>query len=424
MHVLVIPSEEFVPEHNHALGIFQFHQAAIWQNAGYKAGALSITQTYSIPMLLKAILLKCLFTKTNNNTDALSMMQVVSLLYNKLFNPTSFVSQDKVEEIDVVRIDGFYYLPPSDYNNAYGWVKAGLTAFDIYIKEHGKPDVIHAHNAMYAGMLACEIKRRHHIPYVITEHSTHFARGIITDNRLLTRMRTAYQKSNGNYAVSKPFCDLLNNKFNDITFSYLPNVIDPYLENDITLRKNASKNRTFSFLNIAELHPKKNQKLLIEAFAILKNDNSFADAKLIIAGTGTEMDNLLAMISDKKLQANVSLVGLLNRQQIANELYKADCVVLSSNVETFGVVLIEAMLYGKPVISTRCGGPESFVTKENGLLVDRENPEALAVAMRDMITNTENYNHVNISAATLEEFGSKKFLERIERIYTKAKNAA
>ncbi len=416
MHIFIIPSEEFVPQHNHALGIFQYHQAKVISDTGNKVGIVSITQAYSIPMLMKAIFFKLLSKKTNNKTDSLSIREVVKLLYCKLLQLSSFITEDAINDIPVYRIEGFYYLPPNDYGNTFGWVKAGFTAFKSYIKQYGVPDIIHAHNAMYAGILANKIKAKYNIPYIITEHSTHFARGILTDNRLLAKMRIAYQNSTANYAVSIPFCHLLNKQFQNISFSYLPNVIDPYLESRVS--KIPEKNRgTFTFLNIAELHPKKNQQLLIEAFALLREDTECADAKLLIVGTGVEKDNLEVLIKEKHLQKDVSLLGLLNREKLVEEIQSADCIVLSSDVETFGVVLIEAMLFGKPVISTRCGGPESFVTPDNGILVDTHNPQMLADAMKEMIANYNKYNPQSISTEALNEFGSKKFSERIIAIY-------
>ena len=416
MHVFIIPPEEFVPPRNHFLGIFQYHQACILQNAGYKVGVLSLTQAYSIPMLVKSILFKFIGKKTGNNTDEMSLKQVLALANNKLFNQDKFIQEEKVGDINVFRVEGFYYMAPSDYTNSYGWIKAGLAAFKKYVAKYGMPDVVHAHNAMYSGMLANAIKSIYKVPYVITEHSTWHARGLIKDKRLHKLLHRAYLKSDGVYAVSKPFCELLTSKFSGVTFDYFPNVLDPFLE---AYKYNPVKKSSddFVFLNIAELHPKKNHKLLINAFAALKKESKYAHAKLWLAGSGSEHDAIKAQIESLQLQEDVIMYGLLSRQKILESIQQADSIVLSSDYETFGVVLIEGMLFGKPVITTKCGGPESFVNEACGILIDTGNESQLTKAMAWQIDNSTSYNADVIRNYTLEQFGAASFLKKIKEIY-------
>ena len=70
----------------------------------------------------------------------------------------------------------------------------------------------------------------------------------------------------------------------------------------------------------------------------------------------------------------------------------ADAFVLSSAYETFGVVLIEALACGKPVVSTACGGPDYIVTEENGLLVPVGDTQALGAALEQMIRTIDRYD--------------------------------
>lgn len=420
MHVLILSSEEFVPEHNHALGIFQYHQAAILQAAGHKVGALSITQSFSIPMLVKSIVYKGIGRKTGNATDTLSVAQVVGLGYKKAFRQDSFIRKDKVGEIPVYRIDGFYYKTPSDANKRYGWVKAGMTAFKAYVADHGMPDIIHAHNAMYAGILAKDIKEQYIVPYVVTEHSTAFARNIILDEKVLGWIQETYNESESVYAVSQPFCDLLSARFNNVDFKCLPNVLDPYLESAVAIT-NESNNGKFIFLNIAELHPKKNQKMLLDAFVIIKQQ--YPHAELWIAGDGELRKEIEESIAEKGLTKEVTLLGLLNRDAVMQVINKAHCMVLPSIYETFGVVLIEAMLFGKPVIATKSGGPEYFVAKETGVLVENGNTQKLADAMECMIDSYGTYNAAEIRKYTIDRFGKAAFLKNIENVYKEAVSA-
>lgn len=416
MHVLVIPSEEFVPKKNHAIGIFQFHQAKIMMDHGFKVGALSVTQAFSVLMLLKAMVYKLGMRKTGNITDSYSFTKVISTLYNKLFAQHKYLQEDNIEGIPVVRIEGFYYQSPSDYSSMYGWTKAGMIAFDKYVAKYGMPDIVHAHNAMYAGVLARKINEKYKVRYVITEHSTLFARNMVNDSKLLSALKQAYQSAHGVFAVSQPFCKLLSEKFPGVSFEYFPNVIDPYLEKQpFTVSK--VENDEFIFLNIAELHPKKNHQLLLASFAELKKKSKYGHVKLWIAGSGVEHDNIINTINELNLQNDVIMLGLLNRNKILQAIKDSSAVILSSDYETFGVVLIEGMLFGKPVIATKCGGPESFVNDYCGILVDKKDKNQLSDAMTTLVNNIHSYDAVQIRDYILQEFGENRFLDRIQAIY-------
>ena len=77
------------------------------------------------------------------------------------------------------------------------------------------------------------------------------------------------------------------------------------------------------------------------------------------------MKNLNEQISSLDLHDQVKLFGRVSREKVLELMIQSDCFVLSSIHETFGVVLIEAMSCGLPVISTRSGGPESIITSDD-----------------------------------------------------------
>lgn len=99
-----------------------------------------------------------------------------------------------------------------------------------------------------------------------------------------------------------------------------------------------------------------------------------------------------------------------------------DAFVLSSNVETFGVVLIEALSTGKPIITTNCGGPRDIVNELNGVLVPVGDKEALASAMVNMAKSISKYDPDMMKADCIQRFGRDAFFERIEGIYARIIN--
>ena len=81
----------------------------------------------------------------------------------------------------------------------------------------------------------------------------------------------------------------------------------------------------------------------------------------------------------------VEFVGTVPREKACEFFQGIDAFVHPSRYETFGIVLIEALSTGRPIVATRCGGPNDIVRKEDGLLVDVDDVEGLAEAMRSMI---------------------------------------
>ena len=90
-----------------------------------------------------------------------------------------------------------------------------------------------------------------------------------------------------------------------------------------------------------------------------------------------------------------------------------DCFVCSSHTETLSCVLNEAGACGKPVISTRCGGPLDIVTEERGLLVPTGDAQALAQAMLTMTETAARYDPARIRALTVETFGADRICDAL-----------
>ena len=96
---------------------------------------------------------------------------------------------------------------------------------------------------------------------------------------------------------------------------------------------------------------------------------------------------------------------------------KAHAFVLSSQHETFGVVLIEALAQGLPLIATRCGGPEDIINKDNGLLVPINDVDRLAEAMFSIYNNYEKYDPEKLREHCKEEYSEKSISLKLIEIY-------
>jgi glycosyltransferase involved in cell wall biosynthesis len=120
----------------------------------------------------------------------------------------------------------------------------------------------------------------------------------------------------------------------------------------------------------------KNYPLLIEALAMLRER---IPASLFILGQGDQEPALRRMIRDRELGAHVHLCGF--RDNPWKYIARADVFALTSRYEGFGNVLVEAMACGVPVVATGSPGTRDIVSSDDGVLVERHEPAAVAAAL-------------------------------------------
>ena len=330
-----------------------------------------------------------------------------SIWKNKLF---SFNEESYVDEGITTLVAPFPSLPKTPNRARRIRLKKGKQLFKKYVNENGKPDIIHVHS-FSAGELAIWIKDKYNIPYVVTEHSTGFARDIYNAS-FVELAKSVFQNSAFNIAVSVQFCQLLSQKFS-LDFRYVPNVVDTSF---FDLDKRNKKNDCYTFLNVAFLDKKKNHKGMIKSFA---EHFKGKKAKLLIAGDGPEANILMNYSRSLGVENQIELLGRKTRQDVRLLMQKADCFVLSSFHETFGVVLIEAMSCGTPVLSTKCGGPESIVTNDEvGILSDFDSfGENMALIY------SKKYNPDTIRKYAVDHFSESVIAEKLIKIYNDELNS-
>lgn len=128
---------------------------------------------------------------------------------------------------------------------------------------------------------------------------------------------------------------------------------------------------------------------------------------------------LIALTKKLGVERQVRFLGELTRKQVKQEISESDAFVLSSEYETFGVVLVEALALGKPVIATKCGGPESIVISEVGYLVEKI-LKKLASALVAFVENKNKFDANFIREYCRSSFGEKAIVEKLEKIYSAA----
>lgn len=137
-----------------------------------------------------------------------------------------------------------------------------------------------------------------------------------------------------------------------------------------------------TLLSVGNLIPLKGHDIAINALKLLP------DVDLVIAGGGPERDALVALAERLDLRGRITFTGPLAQAELRHYYAAADALVLASCREGMANVLLESMACGTPVIATAVGGsPEVVAAPEAGLLMKARTPEALASAVRKLLTS-------------------------------------
>jgi glycosyltransferase involved in cell wall biosynthesis len=199
-------------------------------------------------------------------------------------------------------------------------------------------------------------------------------------------------------------------RFTDRKIFVIPNVVD------IKTIKLAEPVKS-DLINIGFLgglgNANKGLDLLLNAVKLLNNKN----IRLHIGGKGILLESYIRMAKDNGIYEQCRFYGGIMPEKISDFYSQLNFFVLASRYETFGIVLIEAMAAGLPVIATRCGGPGEIVTPVAGMLVARDNAGELSDAIKLMSQTFKNYNRIEIRNYAEGRFGQKAFLENISMAY-------
>jgi len=190
------------------------------------------------------------------------------------------------------------------------------------------------------------------------------------------------------------------------------------IPNGIDLKKFESLERKphdgFIVMTVARLEKVKGVEYLIESIGLINSKFQIPNSKLLIIGDGSERKNLKGLANKLGLKERVGFVGQILHEKITEYLAQADCFVLPSLKEGFGIAVLEAMAAGLPVIGTRVGGiPDIIEDGKTGILVEPKNPEAIAQAIYEI------YSGKKFAKPDLEKYNWQNITEKVYKIYEK-----
>ena len=284
--------------------------------------------------------------------------------------------------------------------------------YKTYVKQHGKPDILHAHVTVPAGYAAAKLGEKYHIPVVITEHSSYFERffeGSTAKYGLYAARHSVMT------CVSGYMTDILKEKHN-IPTEVLPNIVNTKAFCGAKKPKDPAH---FRLTTVSALRPGKCVEDALQALKLLREQHPEKSFLYTIVGDGQEEAFYKKTASELGLNDIVSFVGRKTESEIAEILNQTDALLMASDIETFGIPAVEALAAGVPVISTRCKGPESFLNDDCAEFCNVHDPKDMEDAILRMAARSDTLDEAKIRAAA-KPFDSVAVAERAVQIYREA----
>ena len=275
-------------------------------------------------------------------------------------------------------------------------------AVSTLFRTHGRSDLIHAH-LFTTGWAAILMGKWYGIPVAISEHYSGFLRSTLPYTKIL-QARWILGMADAVLPVSQALRRSLELHGIRATFHVVPNVVDtdlfafqpPIPASDGTVR----------LLAVSSFFQHKGLSVLFRALTQVHWKG--LPWRLDVVGDGPEAAQHHLLVGDLGLTTNVKFHGQMSKKDVAEMMHGADLFVQPSLFETFSVATAEALAAGLPVVVTKCGGPEEFVTERSGILVPTNDSTALADALSRMIDRLPSYDREAISREAQDRFSAAR----------------
>lgn len=367
MNIGIISSEPIGWSETPLYGHFQKIQANILRQKGHNITLIS-PQPRSLKFGLN-------FKRNNYNETN------IKLYYNSFWNV--FRILPKLETI-------FYCI-------------SGILIFLKNYQEIKKIEIFHFHNIYNAGVLMYVLKKLK----------------LIENKKIIITEHTSFVHNGGGSSFIKK--KILNTK--GVRISSVSDSINLELLNFTKTSYIINNPVDFVFEKLDENLIKTNQVCIIGALEKIKNHqllfnslkNTDLNINLIIVGDGSLRNKLL--LESKKLPKNirVKFTGTKNKFEIKTILSSSALLVSVSKSETFGVVLIESISQGTPVISTKNGGCNDIINNENGFICEFDEKEICNKI--EYILTKNPFERKNIRKSFQEKFSNNSYLKKLYELY-------
>lgn len=273
------------------------------------------------------------------------------------------------------------------------------------------PDLVEVHFSSYYSWIIRRLSKSLPIPYIITEHASFFEKKV-KHLYFGRKIKKAIKDADRVLAVSD-FLKYTIEKYVDRDIQVVPNIINIKYFKPVP-QKGANSVPKMITVGRFDKADTKGYELLIKSLHQLK-ENQY-EFELLMVGGGSQIEHFQEIIKYYDLLDRVTLLGTIPNEKLVEYYNSADFFVSTSKVETFGVAIIEAMSCGLPVVATKSGGPESYVSDEVGLLCEYSIAD-LVKKIKIMLETYEEYDAEKIRYKVKRDYSEDVYREKMKKIY-------
>jgi glycosyltransferase involved in cell wall biosynthesis len=295
---------------------------------------------------------------------------------------------------------------------------AGVRRTADRLRDESRFDLIHAHFTYPDGVAAVRLGRRYRVPVLITEQVPW---GPWLERQPLIRRQMTWAGANvdAHIAISRSVRDQIGRYTRrPDKVRVIPDGVDG---SEFPLANGRHAQVADQILYVGHINEVKGVDVLLRAMPhvvaqrptarLVLVGGSFYRAKALLG------ERMQALAGELGLGRHVEFVGAQPQAELIRHMHESSLLVLPSRAESFGCVLVEALACGKPVVATRCGGPEDIVHDGVGRLVTPGDERSLASAILEVLTRGDQYDPAQLRAYALENFSWDRVADRTVEVY-------
>ena len=351
----------------------------------------------------QTMLISTYFNKTNILVSVPYFSKIASNLpyFKKDFGFLRVNLESNIKQINYNTIYSKFFTLPIEVLQKRNCILEAKNCIKTLARNPINFSLIHAH-FLYTGFIGAELKNVYRKPFVVTAHGGDIYDLPFRDKWYNTIARYVLNEADQVITVSQFNAEKIlslgvsSKKIHVIPNGYDEKLFKPFSTIAARKKLRLPLNKKI-LLSIGNLVDAKGHTYLIDAMRmVLKKRN---DVILVIVGSGPLKEPLQRKTRELGLEGKILFIGQKKHEEIPVWMNACDVFVLPSLCESFGVVIIEALACGKPVVATRIGGiPEIIIDKGFGILVEPACPLSLSEGLLDALERKRVHSKITLYA--------------------------